>query len=257
MNIKTQTVSTSILKNKPEGFILKEQVLPGEIKDLTIEYIFVKGPFRVDESSLPGFYNVLLSLKGNACLNLRQEKIELNTKSIARIPYNEKYSIEIKSRDEFYCLCFKKQLDEHDHHIISLHPDEHSSLYFKTLSDCPAYTEDIKSRKTLNRMILQEGLVPRFCMGSVETTGPDLVMEHEHPMLDQLFFGLDNCKCTLMADGDQTILSENMMLHIPLGSKHSVSVAEGDILAYVWLDFFFTLDGQKYMGKQHNLIEKK
>jgi len=255
MNIETQTVSTSFQASKPEGYIRKEQVLPGEIKGLTIEYISVKGPFRIDESSLPGFYNVLLSLKGNACLSLSEGEIELNAKSISRIPLNQQYSIEIKNGDEFYCLGFKKQLDEQDSHLISQQPEKHSSLYFKALADCPGYTEDIKSCKTINRMILPEGLVPRFCMGSVETTGPDLIMEHEHPMLDQLFFGLDNCKCTCVADGDQTILSENMMLHIPLGSKHFVSVAEGDTLAYIWLDFFFTLDGQKYMGEQHNLID--
>jgi hypothetical protein len=102
-------------------------------------------------------------------------------------------------------------------------------------------------------MILPEGFVPRFCMGSVETTGPDLVAEHEHPMLDQLFLGLADCKCTCLADGDQTILSENMMLHIPLGSKHSVSVEEKDTLAYIWFDFFFTLQGQDYMREQHKM----
>lgn len=256
MNIKTQTVFTCVKASMPEGCIRKEQVLPGEIKGLCIEYISVKGPFRIDETSLPGIYNVLLFLKGNACLNLGESEIELNAKSISRIPLNQQYSIEIKGGEEFYCLCFKKQLDEQDYQLISQQPAEHSFLYFKVLSDCPVYTEDIKSSKTINRMILPEGLVPRFCMGSVETKGPDLVMEHEHPMLDQLFFGLDNCLCTCTADEDQTIFLENMMLHIPLGSKHSVSVAEGDTLAYIWLDFFLTLDGQKYMGIQHNLTEE-
>lgn len=93
-------------------------------------------------------------------------------------------------------------------------------------------------------------------MGSVETTGPDFVLEHEHPMLDQLLFGLDDCKCTFLANEVYTTLSENTTLHIPLGSKHSVSVAEGEVLAYIWLDFFLTLEGQKYMEQNQQIDDQ-
>ena len=97
---------------------------------------------------------------------------------------------------------------------------------------------------SINRMIIPEGSVPRFCMGSVETDGPDSVDSHEHPMLDQLFLGLKNCNCTCYANNEQVFLTENMMLHIPLGSMHSVSVADEDKLFYIWFDFFLTIEGQ-------------
>jgi quercetin dioxygenase-like cupin family protein len=94
-------------------------------------------------------------------------------------------------------------------------------------------------------------------MGSVETKGPDSVGEHSHPMLDQLFLGLEGCKCTCYADGEEVGLTENMLLHIPLGSRHSVSVEDGDTLSYIWLDFFLTLNGEKYMNEQHHIESKQ
>jgi len=86
-----------------------------------------------------------------------------------------------------------------------------------------------------------------------ETEGPDEVGEHCHPILDQLFLGLSSCNCIFYADDEQTILSENMLLHIPLGSKHAVSVSKGNTLAYIWMDFFLTLEGEKYMREQHQM----
>jgi quercetin dioxygenase-like cupin family protein len=90
-------------------------------------------------------------------------------------------------------------------------------------------------------------------MGSVETSGPDIVAEHDHPMLDQLFLGLKGCRCHCYAGAEHALLEENMLLHIPLGSKHHVEVGEGDRLAYIWLDYFLTMEGQKYMNEQHQM----
>jgi hypothetical protein len=44
-----------------------------------------------------------------------------------------------------------------------------------------------------------------------------------------------------------------MIVHIPLGSRHSVSVNEGDMLSYIWCDFFFTLKGENYIEEQHKM----
>jgi hypothetical protein len=157
-----------------------------------------------------------------------------------------------QSQDACY-LRFVKYLDDKDKKEIRKDPALHSRLYAPKFVDCPAYREDIKSAKTINRMLLPEKFVPRFCMGSVETTGPDLVAAHEHPMLEQLFFGLKNCNAVCHADASQAPLLENTLLHIPLGSKHSVSVKEGNTLYYIWLDFFLSLEGQTYMGQQHHM----
>jgi hypothetical protein len=253
MNIKTQILSTTVPSNMPVGSILRNQVLSGEITGLSIECISVKGPYLFTESSPTGLFYLILSLRGDALLYLNGKEFEFKAKTISRIPYNEQVDIHVKRGKEFHFLFLKKQLDDNDLRLISQSPDENSSIYIKALSDCQVYTEEIKSSKTINRMLLPVGLIPRLCIGSVETEGPDSVGEHEHPMLDQLFLGWEKCKCTCIADGESILLTENLMLHIPLGSKHSVSVADGDLLSYIWFDFFFTLKGQNYIEEQHKM----
>jgi len=255
--IKAQILTQGMEGSQPAGNVHKENILPGEIQGLRIEHISVKGPCVPEENPKDGYYHVYLMLKGNGTIHSRGGKTHFKGRSVARIPFNEDYRIEIKKGEEFSCLLFRKQMEEQDLRIISQNAGDHSSLYVRSLSDCPAYTEDIKSARTINRMILPEGMVPRFCMGSVETSGPDVVAEHEHQMLDQLFLGLENCRCTCHADGEEMLLTENMILHIPLGSKHSVTVKEGDLLSYIWMDFFFTLEGQKYMEEQHRMEGKE
>jgi mannose-6-phosphate isomerase-like protein (cupin superfamily) len=255
MKIKTAIISTSRLKGKSMRNIIKTVVLTEEVKGVLIEFFSMKGTYQMNESSQSNFYDVLLSLKGNSVIQIRGRNHTIYSGFIARIPYNEKYDIRIGEGEEFHFLRIRKSLDDKNIQVINQNKKRHEKVYLKAISECPEYSEGIKSDKTVNRMILPEGMVPRFCMGSVETTGPDEVGEHDHPMLDQLFFGLAGCRCTCYAENEKAVLTENMMLHIPLGSKHAVSVAEGDRLAYIWLDFFLTLEGQKYMNEQHQMDE--
>lgn len=122
--------------------------------------------------------------------------------------------------------------------------------YFQLYSKCKTYREAIKSEKTVNRTLLPVGAVPRFCMGSVETFGPDEVAPHSHPMLEQLFLGLAGNRCTVTADGEEAALEEGVLLHIPRGSEHGASVQEGCLLRYVWMDYFLS-DDMSYIGKSH------
>ena len=256
MEIKTEKLSADILIGKPDGFINRINVMTHEIKGVDIEYISIVGPQKVKEMPGHNHYDVLLSLSGNAKLSVRGDEYPVNGNYIIKIPYDTEYAIHIEGGCEFNYLIIRKSLDEKDRQLIAKDKGNHQTLYLKALSDCPTYKEDIKSEKTLSRMILQEEMVPRFCMGSVETEGPDEVAEHDHPMLDQLFFGLPDCQCNCQADGRIALLTENVLLHIPLGSMHSVSVSEGNKLAYIWMDFFLTLEGQQYMGKQHQMDEE-
>ena len=243
------------MAEKPLGSVLKTTVLENEVKDVLIEFISIKGNYTFKELAQTDVLDVLLTISGESVLATNNENHEINSSTIARIPFNKNYNIRVEDGKEFSFIRLRKLLDEKDVQVIKGKLENFDTLYIKALADCPTYTEDIKSAKTLNRMILPEGLVPRFAMGSVETEGPDEVGEHDHPMLDQIFFGLEGCKCSCFANGEETILTENMMLHIPLASKHYVSVAEGDKLAYIWMDFFLTLEGEKYMGEQHQMEE--
>lgn len=120
-------------------------------------------------------------------------------------------------------------------------------------SECTPYKEAIKSEKTISRMIIHEDAVPRMSMGSVQTEGPDAVGAHEHPMLEQLFYGLKDNHCTVIADDRETLFEENMLLHIPLGSRHGVHVEEGSHLHYIWIDFFRKQEDVSYITESHIL----
>lgn len=114
--------------------------------------------------------------------------------------------------------------------------------FISTYATCKTYKEAIKSEKTINRTLLPETIVPRLCLGSVQTTGPDKVADHTHPMLEQFFFGLSGNRCTVSADGINCPFNEFDLLHIPLGSSHGVKVDAGNELHYLWVDLFKTHD---------------
>jgi mannose-6-phosphate isomerase-like protein (cupin superfamily) len=123
--------------------------------------------------------------------------------------------------------------------------------YFTSYAACKTYREAIKSPKTINRTLVPENTVPRFCMGSVETEGPDAVGAHAHPMLEQHFFGLPGNDVQVKADEAETRLTENMLLHIPLGSSHSVRVDAGRKLHYIWIDYFRDRRGVEWITRMH------
>jgi len=89
-------------------------------------------------------------------------------------------------------------------------------------------------------------------MGTVQTIGPDKVAAHKHPMLEQLFLGLSKNNCIVYADDDKVNFPEHSILHIPLGSSHSVSVEKDDIMYYVWMDFFLDKKGEQWL-KTHKV----
>jgi quercetin dioxygenase-like cupin family protein len=122
-----------------------------------------------------------------------------------------------------------------------------SAAYFKRYADSPPYTEAFKSPKTTSRTLVPKGIVPRFAAGSVHTTGPDAVGAHSHPMLEQLFVGLEGSRQTVAADGLTHELLPHEVLHIPLGSMHGVTVEAGSTLSYLWLDFFPDAAGMSWL----------
>ena len=254
--MKTEIISTKKSERKPLVNLLKNVVLENEVKDVLIEFISIKENYKFEVPAQSDILDVLLTIAGECVITTDNENHKIDSSTIARIPFNKDYSIRVEDGKEFSFIRLRKLLNEKDVQVINGKLENFNTLYIKALADCPTYTEDIKSAKTLNRMILPEGLVPRFAMGSVETEGPDEVGEHEHPMLDQIFFGLKGCKCSCFANGEETVVTENMILHIPLASKHYVSVAKGDKLAYIWMDFFLTLEGEKYMGEQHQMEDE-
>lgn len=255
--METETLLINRLAGKPSGSFQITTLFENEVRDAIIEFVSITGEYLLEEPPVADVIDVLLTIDGAGVLEVNSNIHKINSSSIARIPYLSGYSICTGEDEKLSFIRLRRLLDEKDVHVIESRIESYNTLYIQALSDCPTYKEDIKSEKTLNRMILPEGLVPRLAMGSVETVGPDEVGEHEHPMLDQIFLGLKGCRCSCYADGEETVLTENIMLHIPLGSEHYVSVADRDKLAYVWMDFFLCLEGEKYMGEQHRMEEQQ
>ena len=102
--------------------------------------------------------------------------------------------------------------------------------------------------------MLPKDHLPRVAMGTVETTGPDEVGAHEHPMLDQLFLGLQDNDVIVHADDEQVRFTAYSLLHIPLGSRHWVEAEDGRRMYYMWMDFFLTKEGEAWL-KTHKAVK--
>lgn len=123
--------------------------------------------------------------------------------------------------------------------------------HFVTYGEAPTYRERIKSPKTTSRTLLPEHTFPRLCVGSVQTTGDDRVAAHEHPMLEQLFYGLTGNDCVVQADEARFDFGADVLLHIPLGSMHGVEVVAPRTLHYVWIDVFRDRSGMDWIVQEH------
>lgn len=143
--------------------------------------------------------------------------------------------------------------------VVELSPEDRAELdanagtfpIFLPYSRCKTYRERIKSEKTTSRTLLAEYTFPRLCIGSVETTGDDRVAPHRHPMLEQFFFGLKDNDCVVTADDAELAFKEGVLLHIPLGSEHGVSVASPKKLHYIWIDLFREREGMEWITQEH------
>jgi hypothetical protein len=161
----------------------------------------------------------------------------------------------VPAGEVLHALRVSRQLTGDDKAELKKYPGNNAAPYVKKFGDCPAYREAIKSPKTVSRALLPENYVPRMAVGTVETTGPDTVGLHRHPMLEQLFLGLKDNDITVSADEAKADLKAFSILHIPLGSNHGAEVATGKKLYYLWMDFFVSKEGQEWL-KMHKPVEQ-
>lgn len=124
-------------------------------------------------------------------------------------------------------------------------------------AECEQYRDYFKSEKTISRTIVAPHVLPRFCMGSVESRGPDRIEPHAHPMLDQFFYGFAENDITLLVDGERHPMGGNTLLHIPLGSDHGVEVEPGKSVHYIWMDFFADGRDMDYIVEVHKPVESR
>ena len=235
-----------------------EELLKGEIAETKIEHIGYLGPVEKMRALKEGHITMFLFVSGEGILYADTIKQNLTPESIA-IPMTDISDVrfEVPEGKELHFLQFTKKLSSQDLEDLKNFPEENQyDLFFTRFIDTEPYTEKIKSPNTVSRTVLPADIVPRVSLGTVTAKGPDEVGAHEHPMLDQLFLGLKDNDITVHADGASTQLKAYSLLHIPIGSSHGVSVAKSKIMYYMWMDFFLTKEGQKWL-KTHKPVSTK
>ncbi|HEY3439194.1 MAG TPA: hypothetical protein VGK29_00505 [Paludibaculum sp.] len=229
-------------------------VLKGEIKDVTVDLVSIVGPRLHLEPSKGDRAVVWLFIEGKGSLETKGAVFPVEGETIARAPQGWDWKIDVAAGQVLHALRIRRHFNDDDRAEMKKFPQNNAAPYVRKFRDCPAYGEAIKSAKTTSRTLLPENFVPRMAIGTVETTGPDTVGAHRHPMLEQLFFGLKDNDITVLANDARANLTEMSILHIPLGSNHGAEVAEGKKLHYVWMDFFMDKKGQEWL-KMHTPLD--
>ena len=234
---------------------LIRNLLPGAIPEVTTDCMSIVGPGQHTEPASLEHEVVWLFVRGKATLETKDKTYQVEEDTIARAPLGWPWDIRVSKGETLLAVRIRKQLSAADKAEFDKYPRNNLEPYVKRFSECTPYKEAIKSPKTVSRTLLPENIVPRMAVGTVETTGPDRVAPHQHPMLEQLFLGLKGNDCILTADAARVAFPPLSILHIPLGSLHGVEVAEGKRLYYVWMDFFGKKEGQEWL-KMHTPIDK-
>ncbi|MDZ4657559.1 MAG: hypothetical protein SH868_08255 [Bythopirellula sp.] len=242
------------METPPRGEVRSEPLLKSEIPEVEATHVAIAGPASHTESPVDGFADILLFIQGRGSLGFNGEDHEINSETIALPISSADVAIHVAEGDVLHYVRIRKQFSKQD--LLDMKDFASRAgggIYLKKFEDCEAYREAIKSPKTTSRTVLPAEFIPRVAMGTVQTTGPDEVGAHRHPMLDQLFLGLVENDVIVTADDTHARFTEFSLLHIPLGSLHGVKAQEGTKMYYMWMDFFLTKEGEEWL-KTHKPV---
>lgn len=232
-------------------------ILANEINGIHVEHIALTGKNTILDAAADGNKLIYLFFKGNGTVTAAGTAYAIVPETILLPNAIEEIQLKTTANDTLHYLRIASKLSKKDLLDLKTFPKENTQqVYYKKFTDCEPYTEPIKSPNTVSRTIMPNKIIPRIAMGTVQTTGPDKVDPHEHPMLEQLFLGLSENDVVVYADKENTPLNEYALLHIPLGSSHSVTVEKEKVMYYVWMDFFLDAKGEEWL-KTHQVIEKE
>ena len=223
-------------------------ILPGEIIGIKTFYAELRGGIANKYLPEEDEQRILLFTDGTGSILQDGANFAIDELSLF-VPDNHREFIISSGKKNLSYLEIKLHLAAED--LLWLDEREDKFPYFVRYAECRQYVDDTKSGETVSRIILHEDIVPRLCIGSVQTSGPDEVGAHTHPMLEQLFFGLAGNDVLVMADSAEVRFLEKDLLHIPLGSSHGAKVEAGKELHYVWIDIFHSLEDLDYIKDNH------
>ena len=233
-----------------------KSILENEIKDIHVEHIAIIGEHEIIDYTKEDYKTIYLFVKGTGTVIAEQSNYEIIPETIFLPNVVKEIKIRSANNDTLHYLKISCKLSTQDIKDLKEFPTENTqNVYYAKFKDCQSYSEPIKSPNTISRTILPNKIIPRIAMGTVQTIGPDEVGAHKHPMLEQLFLGLSKNNCIVYADDTQVGFPEYSVLHIPLGSMHSVSVEKDEVMYYVWMDFFLDKEGEEWL-KTH-IVDSK
>lgn len=256
MNAQEIPIEHLAMKLQADTQEYDKTILKNEIDGIKVDHIAVTGDIVHEEQLDEAHKFIFLFIKGKGEVAANKEKYSIVPETILVPNSVQSISIYATKNDTLHFLRISSALSEQDRIDLKGFPKENTqNVYFKKFIDCEPYTEPIKSPNTVSRTVLPNKYIPRIAMGTVETTGPDKVDAHEHGMLEQLFLGLTDNEVVVYADNAQIDFPAYSILHIPLGSSHSVSVDKGKKMYYMWMDFFLDSKGEEWL-KTHNTVKK-
>lgn len=248
--IPNENLQMQLPENKQE---YSKSILENEIKGIHVRHMTVTGDMARLDASKEGYKTIYLFISGAGNVTAANTNYEIVPETIFLPNTIKSISINAAKNDTLHYLKISSKLTAQDLLDLKEFPVDHTeNVYYAKFTDCESYTEPIKSPNTVSRTILPNKYIPRIAMGTVQTKGPDKVGAHEHPMLEQLFLGLSKNNCVVYADEAQIDFPQYSVLHIPLGSSHSVSVEKDEVMYYVWMDFFLDKKGEEWL-KTHKV----
>ena len=248
MNINKQNCPVRQQKNPDQGVYI-EEILPGEIPGVSCHYLEIGPSVSYHLEAKKDHADILICFEGTGTIAQHDKEHVIREKAVF-VPEPGSFSkLSGGNAHSLHILQLTFEFTKAD--MKFLEGRREKLPWFLPYSESPSYREKIKSPRTISRTLVPEDILPRFCLGSVETTGPDEVARHEHPGLEQLFFGLAHNDVSVTADDAIIPFKAFDLLHIPLGSTHGVNVEEGKVLHYIWVDFFKTQEGIKHIADNH------
>jgi len=227
-------------------------ILPGEVRGMETFYVELMNGIGHDYNPEERKLRILLFLSGEGSIVQGDLSIQTIEPGLFVPDLHRKFKVKGGQRNLLY-LEILMSLTAQD--LVDLNREAGRLPHYMAYSEGTQYHESIKSKKTISRMILPENIVPRLCIGTVKTTGPDEVATHTHPMLEQLFLGLTGNDVTVIADEQEARFVERDLLHIPLGSSHGARVDRGKVLHYLWVDLFTHRSEMDYMKYNHIITD--
>lgn len=247
--VKTTTPSKEVVPLKVgEGSPSTRQILPNQIKGASTYLVTVPSRARFELTS-PDSQQVISFLVTGTGTLITDALYKVMNQLTAFVALPGTPALLTAEKD---CCLLQIRMDIDPEELRDL--DKASFPIVTAYDNCEFYRDDIKSEKTISRTLIPPFKVPRFSMGSVQTTGPDHIQLHAHPVFDQLFFSFAENDCDLLIDGETFSFGGNCLLYIPRGSEHGIDARSGHTVHYLWLDFFERSDDMEFLVETHKPV---